>query len=710
MNFYKDKQMKFIITFFIMFCFISLPNHQLSAQVEDTIPREIEENIEQQIEKFAEESEEELDFTDLLDQLNYLQKHPINLNRTNYDELKQIFFLTDIQINNLLDHIKKNGKLATIYELQTIDGFTPDVIEKISPYIRVAEDVKGATLSLKEILNNSKGEFFLREQRYLEEQKGYSPISDSALQKNPNSRYLGSPNRIYTKFRLKYYNNISLGFTAEKDPGEEFFKGTQKNGFDFYSAHLFIKDMWKFKALAIGDYLAQFGQGLTLWTGLSFGKSSDAILIKKFAPGLKASTSSDENRFMRGVATTVGIGLFEVTGFYSNKKLDANVKNQEDTLAVEDFFVSSFDESGIHATPSELNNKDAVGETIYGGRFAYKTDRINIGSTLVKYLYDYPIQKTIKPYNQFEFNGKENTVIGLDYNYVFRNINFFGEVARSENGGMAFLNGLIVSVDPNVTFSILHRDYAKDFQNYYTAGFAEGSNTYNERGLYIGLETKFSPQWILKSYVDNFWFPWLKSSVLAPSKGVEYLSELLYKPSKQVYMSGRAKIERKQENNTAETNTMIYYLQDKVKQNYRYSISYQVTPTLTLKNRFEYVRYEKGDAKPSDGYLIYQDANYKPKNFPLSFNMRYAIFNTDSYDAALYAFESDVLYAYSVPSYYYKGSRAYIVVRCHVSRNLDFWIRYARTYYTNKDVIGSGLTEIQGNHKSEIKAQLRFKF
>jgi len=386
MNFYKNKQMKFIITFFIMFCFISLPNHQLSAQVEDTIPREIEENIEQQIEKFAEESEEELDFTDLLDQLNYLQKHPINLNRTNYDELKQIFFLTDIQINNLLDHIKKNGKLATIYELQTIDGFTPDVIEKISPYIRVAEDVKGATLSLKEILNNSKGEFFLREQRYLEEQKGYSPISDSALQKSPNSRYLGSPDRIYTKFRLKYYNNISLGFTAEKDPGEEFFKGTQKNGFDFYSAHLFIKDMWKFKALAIGDYLAQFGQGLTLWTGLSFGKSSDAILIKKFAPGLKASTSSDENRFMRGVATTVGIGLFEVTGFYSNKKLDANVKNQEDTLAVEDFFVSSFDESGIHATPSELNNKDAVGETIYGGRFAYKTDRINIGSTLVKYL------------------------------------------------------------------------------------------------------------------------------------------------------------------------------------------------------------------------------------------------------------------------------------------------------------------------------------
>jgi len=91
-------------------------------------------------------------------------------------------------------------------------------------------------------------------------------------------------------------------------------------------------------------------------------------------------------------------------------------------------------------------------------------------------------------------------------------------------------------------------------------------------------------------------------------------------------------------------------------------------------------------------------------------NIRYAIFNTDSYNTAIYAYETDVLYAYSVPSYYYKGSRGYVVLHYRISRNFDLWLRYSRTFYANKNVIGSDLTEIQANHKSEIKAQLRIRF
>lgn len=694
----------------LFFTFVTFSSFNIYAQVEDEdINEDTEKETELRIERLAEETEDQLDYTDLLEQLDYLQKHPINLNKTNYDELKQIPFLTDIQINNLLGHIREHGKLASVYELQTIDGFTPDVIDRLLPFISVSEDVKGSTLTFNEILKNSKSDLFLRVQRVIEDQKGYSAISDSALQASPNSRYLGSPERLYTRFRIKYYNNLSLGFTAEKDPGEEFFQGTQKNGYDFYSAHFFVKDMWGVKALAIGDYLAQFGQGLTLWTGLSFGKSADAVFIKKSPMGLKASTSSDENRYMRGAAATVDVGMFEVTGFYSKKNIGANIKSELDSLMNEDVFVSSFDETGIHATPSEMNKRKSLGENIFGGRIAYRTDRVHVGITGVRYIYDVNIQKTFQTYKQFEFTGKDNTVLGLDYNYVYRNINFFGEMSRSQNGGMAFLNGLMVSLDPSVTFSVLHRDYAKDFQNFYTAGFAEGSNTYNEKGIYFGLETKFSRRWILRSYVDNFWFPWLKSSTTGPSKGTEYLSELHYIPSRKLSMYVRAKIENKQENNTAESN-MINYLQIRNKQNYRYHIAYQITPTLSLKNRFEYVVYTKGDEKSNHGYLVYQDASYKPKKFPVSFNMRYAIFNTDSYNAALYAYESDVLYAYSVPSYYYKGSRAFIVLKYHISRNLDFWLRYSRTYYTNKDVIGSGLTEIQGSHKSEFKAQVRLRF
>ena len=65
---------------------------------------------------------------------------------------------------------------------------------------------------------------------------------------------------------------------------------------------------------------------------------------------------------------------------------------------------------------------------------------------------------------------------------------------------------------------------------------------------------------------------------------------------------------------------------------------------------------------------------------------------------------------FSIPAYYNRGTRTYLTVRYKVMRGVDVWFRYGLTYYDNVDVISSGLEEIQGNHKQEIKAQVRFKF
>jgi hypothetical protein len=67
------------------------------------------------------------------------------------------------------------------------------------------------------------------------------------------------------------------------------------------------------------------------------------------------------------------------------------------------------------------------------------------------------------------------------------------------------------------------------------------------------------------------------------------------------------------------------------------------------------------------------------------------------------------LYDYSIPAYYYKGSRFYILAKYKFGKNIDFWIRFSQTYYSGLDKIGSALDEIDGNLKSEIKLQLRIK-
>lgn len=169
----------------------------------------------------------------------------------------------------------------------------------------------------------------------------------------------------------------------------------------------------------------------------------------------------------------------------------------------------------------------------------------------------------------------------------------------------------------------------------------------------------------------------------------------------------RYKIKNKPLNTRDETT--IRYLDDAVRQNLRFNTSIAVTPTITLKNRIELNYYNFGETQET-GYLIYQDVVYRSKSTPWAVTVRYALFDTDGYDSRIYAYENDVLYAFSFPFYSDKGSRAYLLLRYRLTRNIDLYLRYAQTFYTNRTTIGSGLDEIQGNTRSEIKAQIRWRF
>jgi hypothetical protein len=95
---------------------------------------------------------------------------------------------------------------------------------------------------------------------------------------------------------------------------------------------------------------------------------------------------------------------------------------------------------------------------------------------------------------------------------------------------------------------------------------------------------------------------------------------------------------------------------------------------------------------------------------PISFTFRYLLFNVDDFNARIYVYENDVLYAYSIPAFQNRGSRYYLVARYTLSRNLDVYARYAQTIFDNVSIIGSGLEEINGNSRSEIKLSVRLKF
>ena len=718
-HYLKQFHLKFVVILFL-FTFYSSASF---SQVDSTTKTDDSE-IQQKLENVAEETQsEDADYTSLLEGLVYYKEHPINLNKTNKEELQALQLLNDIQINNLLSHIEKDGKLITIYELQSINGLDAQTIQRLLPYVKVLDNFTSAHFNLNEMFKNGQTTVLLRYGRVLETQKGFTPIDSASLYGSTNSRYIGSPDKLYARYRFTYGTNVSWGITAEKDEGELFFKknqnfkydwyeqslkGNQKTGFDFYSAHLFLHNVKFVKSLAIGDYQANFGQGLTLFSGQAFGKSPDAMSAKKSAQGIRPYTSVDENKFMRGAATTLKFKQFEATAFYSRKHIDANVS---DTLADgEAAAVSALQTTGYHTTPSEIADKHSILQTMYGGNVSYKGKKLDVGLTALSYNLNTDLSRALSYYNQFEYSAKQNFNIGVDYNFIIRNFNFFGEESMSKNGGKAFLNGALISLDPRLSLTIVNRDYQRNFQNLVSSGFAESTTASNEKGTYIGIVAKPTTTTTVSGYYDRFQFDWLKYQVNAPSYGNDYVVQFNYTPSKKLDMYVRIR-ERDKQKNTSAIDPTIDYLVPVNQTYYRFNISYTILPSVKLKNRVELIDYKLGDNKTSKGYVVYQDVTYSKLGKPFSFTLRYAMFQTDTYDARIYAYENDVPGSYSIPAYYGRGSRFYIMLDYNVTRRIEVWLRYAQTYYDNASVISPGsINEIQGHTKSEIKAQVKFKF
>jgi outer membrane receptor protein involved in Fe transport len=148
---------------------------------------------------------------------------------------------------------------------------------------------------------------------------------------------------------------------------------------------------------------------------------------------------------------------------------------------------------------------------------------------------------------------------------------------------------------------------------------------------------------------------------------------------------------------------------DRVKQNLRLHFVTQLDASLVIKGRTELVWYNNVSNHNEEGFLSFVEVAGQLTD-KLKGNLRVQYFETGSYDSRIYAYESDVLYSFSIPSFSDKGFRYYVNASYAPSKNLTLWFRLAQTYYPQKATIGSGLEEIKGNRKTEIKCQFKYNF
>jgi hypothetical protein len=705
------------IRLLIILTFIS--GYWLGLSGQDTIPSGLirTTDLSDLIENLAEKSEDDLDYTELVENLNDLRQNPVNLNFATREELVSLPFLNDMQVFHLLAYRETYGFLVTIYELQAVEGFDQHTIQQILPFVTISIVPSPATVPVKNALRFGKNTFLIRYQQITQKQLGYSPLEDSLLALRPNSRYIGGPEKILFRYRFQYGNKIRWGITAEKDAGETFFKSRVNpnqrilvddkltNGFDFYSFHFNLRDIGKVKSITLGDYQLRFGQGLTMWNGLAFGKSGDISNSNRNATGLSPYSSTDENRFFRGGGITISLGNFDVTGFYSDKRVDAGLMNYDPQPEQE--LITSFAETGYHRTPLEILKKNAVRQTVTGGNVSFRRNRLKLGLTGFYTRLGASLMEGNALYQIHSFHGRENINAGFDYGYIYQRLNFFGEVSASRNGAIAQLHGMHSSLHPRISLSLIYRDYAPDFQNLFANGISE-SNTFNERGMFTGFRILLRRHLSASGYADLFSYPWLRYRVHKPTTGNDLLFQIDHTPSQNLYGYFRFRQKTKQINSSIE-NVGINSIMDQRKSNFRLHLGYAVSSKVSMANRMEYIISGNETGYRSTGYLFYQDVSLDLNPTPVRLFLRYALFDTDTYDERIYAYENDLLYAFSVPAYYYKGSKTVFMIRYAVLEKINLWFRLSHLFYSNRNQVGTGPDQIDGNQKTEVKIQIQVR-
>ena len=109
------------------------------------------------------------------------------------------------------------------------------------------------------------------------------------------------------------------------------------------------------------------------------------------------------------------------------------------------------------------------------------------------------------------------------------------------------------------------------------------------------------------------------------------------------------------------------------------------------------------------GYMISQNFGHRG-NKKIHGDGFIGYFNSDSYDARLYSYERNIMSTFYMPSFYGKGLRAALSMRWNIKNNLSFSAKASQTRYFNRDTIGSGTEQINGNSRTDVFTYLVWKF
>ena len=638
----------------------------------------------------------------LMEDLAEMKEHPVNINTASKEQLEKFPFLSDGMVESILDYIRRYGPMLTDKELLMVKDMDIQTARLLKLFITFQQPEKEEyTPTLKNILKYGKQELSTRVDIPFYTRAGYQPFTSEYIKENPNKRYLGKSFYHNVRYQFRYSDNIYVGVTAEKDAGELFFTGKNAKGYDYYSPYIYVRDIGRINALALGNYRLSYGYGLVMNTDFSMGKSATLSTLGNKARGIKKHSSTDEYNYFQGIAGSIRITkCLTADAFYSYRKMDGIVDNQ---------LITSIKEDGYHRIPRDYEKKNTFSNQLIGSNIHYNGKNFEAGLTAVYNVFNKVLNTTPRAYNKYYPRGRDFFNAGINYKLFWKKFTLQGETAMDKNGKIATMNMLRYSPKESFQLMVMNRFYDLAYQSIYARSIGEGSMVQNESGFYIGLETSFLRYFKLSTYGDLFYFPWKKYQLSKNgTKGFDGVVQLSYSPGYQLDMFIRYRYKNKHKDFTPDDGEKVTlpYIQQK----WKYQLNYSPISELMLKTTVDYVRNGHQNKEVSQGILLGQSIGYQFRKIPLQLDAGGVWFSTDDYASRISMYEKGLLYSFSIPSFYGKGERFTFNARYEWGKHIILQAKYALTHYRNREVISSGLEEIKGSMKTDLYMQVRLKF
>ncbi len=623
-----------------------------------------------ELQKLLNQGESEVNIERLLELIEELKKNKIALNEADPDELRQLPWLKTTDVQALVAWRREHGPMRSLHDLESVLG--KEKAATLAPYVRFQPEPPLRKTVIPKAVEVD-GSLYSRLFWETTPRKGIL-----------NGKYTGANYKLYHRAEFSV-PHVKASLVQEKDIGEA-------DRADFTSFSLNAYDLGLLKSAVLGSYKLNFAQGLLIGQGRYVAKGADPTgSVQLFSKQVLPYSSSSEFGFLQGAATTLKLDPLDVTLFYSANHLDAIINNAG--------VITSFSTSGYHRTELEISRKDNVVETLTGANilYHYQTGAVRgkVGGSVLHYSYPLPFD-ALEP-NAALSTISASTLYGLETDLSFRKLGLFAEAALARKPEDAsWTAGAEYELLHGVTTVAAIRRYSVNYFSPFAGAFAErGSGAANENGYYIGMNARVSDRLAVGAYYDLFTFPVLGAHCPYPSDGTDSRLFITWKQSPLLTWGMQAQHKEKEEQNNQGTSKIALWTPlPQITNRCQLDCDVTVSGRVHLRTRGEVKsvvkKYLAGD-QPFYGRLLYQQVGYNAGNYGLK--GRFTIFDTNDYDAAIYAYEDDLPLTSSLGVYDGQGKSLFLVATWQAMKQMKLGARYEKTWYGDRVVYSSGNDE-----------------